>query len=305
MLNFAVLRRSAMGIRELAKRMFFSFFIIFSGAVLSMYVFLMIMGANLFPVRFLTMLILIAFVTNLTQLILYSKNKLSKKQLFLRYALIALMVVSIVISSAVYMEWIYWNFSDILLMATLVGGVTTVVLVFVSRQEQLEGAAFIDPLTKVYNRRYFMKAATRALNACIKENRDFALIMLDLDHFKAINDTHGHSAGDEVLKITVARLTHVLAKNTLMARIGGEEFVVMITDAGRDSMINVAGRIQKSLTAAPFEIGDLLIAVTASFGIAAKQPDAANLSDIIANSDKALYMAKADGRNTVVYYDGD
>jgi diguanylate cyclase (GGDEF)-like protein len=146
-----------------------------------------------------------------------------------------------------------------------------------------------------------MDTASVVLDNCIKNNRDFAVIMLDLDHFKKINDTHGHAIGDEVLKITVSRVKNVLKKDTLMARYGGEEFIILIADETKEDVLNIAWRIQKSLTADPFAIDDLSLAVTASLGIASRN-NLKNLQEIINNSDKALYRAKDAGRNAVEYF---
>jgi two-component system cell cycle response regulator len=170
---------------------------------------------------------------------------------------------------------------------------------------KLEKAVYIDPLTKAFNRRYFMEVAAATLVACTKVEREFALIMLDIDHFKRINDTYGHLVGDEVLKTTFARISHSLAGDTVIARIGGEEFVVLVTDAEKADVIGIAQRIQKNLSATMFHIGDVIIAVTASFGIASRNPGNISLEKILENSDTALYRAKASGRNAIVHFDGN
>ena len=296
-----------MNLKELIKRMFISYFIIFGGAVLSGYLFMQIFGLTAIRIEDINALLIITVLAGLTQLTLYSKKNLDHRQILLRYVIIFPLVGIIVLSVAAYMEWIkqddYYHFLVIIVLIGLIAMVFSVMLIVAIKHIKLEIAAFTDPLTQAYNRRYFMQTATCVLNTCIKEKRNFSLITLDLDHFKVINDTYGHSVGDEVLITTVSRIIHTLPAGTLVARIGGEEFVVMITDVTKENMVDIARRIKKSLTASQFKIGNLNIAVTASFGIASKKSDNTNLAEIMAKSDEALYKAKMAGRNTIIYYD--
>lgn len=174
----------------------------------------------------------------------------------------------------------------------------------VSMMEQLKELAFTDALTGAHNRRYFMEQAQEQLQNCIDEDIPFSLIMIDIDHFKSVNDTFGHTTGDEVLRIMVERICQTLAQmpNTLVARYGGEEFVVMITGSNHRDVVKDAWGIQKAIAASPFIIKDLAINVTISLGVASKADPKATLLDIINQADDALYSAKRAGRNTVVSY---
>ena len=292
-----------MNLKDFAKHLVLSFFIIFSGIVLSSYVILLIFdGRAEIRIESLTMTsyIIIAVLTNLTQVILYSRKELSPGQNSFRRAIAAFLVVAIALFASFYLEGLEWAANNYLMILV----VTVMVLVIMAvKNIQVSTAAFIDPMTKAYNKRHFIKIASNALDECIKNDRQFSLIMLDLDRFKSVNDTYGHSVGDEVLRITVARVSHVLKSGTIVARYGDEEFVVMITDVAEKDIINIAWRLQKNLAVRPFVIGELSVAVTASFGIASKSPSAQSLTEIINNSEQALAKAKAGGRNTVVCYE--
>ena len=163
--------------------------------------------------------------------------------------------------------------------------------------------AMTDVLTGVRNRRYLKETAEQELQNCLKKNLDFSLIMIDIDHFKSINDRYGHASGDAVLKILTARLRHVLKHDTLLARYGGEEFVVTLPEVDHETAIKTAWRLQKTVEASPFSVGDSVeINITSSFGVASRTTSCTTLSDIIDKADKALYRAKNGGRNTVVGY---
>jgi len=169
--------------------------------------------------------------------------------------------------------------------------------------EKMESIAFTDVLTKLHTRRYFMENAETALTVCRELKQPFHIIMCDLDHFKAVNDTYGHLIGDEVLKIASARMSHVTRQGTLLARYGGEEFIIMLTEMSYDAAVKTAQRIQKSMEESRFMIKGLGIDVTMSVGISTFSGTNDNLSDLIFKADSALYTAKRTGRNRVVEYD--
>ena len=162
--------------------------------------------------------------------------------------------------------------------------------------------ALTDALTGVRNRRCLMEKAEQELQNCLRKNADFSAIMIDIDFFKSINDRYGHLCGDEVLKILTSRIRHILKQDTLLARYGGEEFVVTLPGVKHEDAVNTAWRLQKNIESCAFHIGGVEIKVTSSFGVASKTPSCTTLSDIISKADKALYMAKDSGRNTVVGY---
>ena len=171
--------------------------------------------------------------------------------------------------------------------------------------ENLEGLAYTDPLTKAYNRRYFMDNARKELSRSIAYDIPYSIILADIDKFKSVNDTYGHGVGDEVLKIMVARANNVLKEGTIFARYGGEEFIVMLPGVNMEGAKEIAWRMNKSVSASPFyvETENLKVSVTSSFGVAVRTEDALSLEEIIKNADDALYHAKKTGRNKVVTYD--
>ena len=168
--------------------------------------------------------------------------------------------------------------------------------------EKMESIAFTDELTKLHTRRYFMENANTALTVCKALGQPVHIVMCDLDHFKAVNDTYGHLIGDEVLKIAAARMSNVTRQGTLLARYGGEEFIIMLTEISYDAAVKTAQRIQKSMEESRFMIKGLGIDVTVSLGVSTMSDPADNLSDLIFKADTALYTAKRTGRNKVVEY---
>ncbi|MCL2216880.1 MAG: diguanylate cyclase [Defluviitaleaceae bacterium] len=174
----------------------------------------------------------------------------------------------------------------------------------VFNQSLQRDAACTDALTGAYNRHYLMGTADQELQNCLNKNMDFSLIMIDVDHFKSINDRFGHVIGDEVLKIFTERIRHVMKKDTPLSRYGGEEFVVTLSGVNRESAVNTAWRIHKNLVSSAFQVSDFEIKVTASFGVASATTGHTTLSEIINTADAALYQAKEAGRNTVVSKEG-
>ena len=292
-----------MPLKKIIYHIMISFFVILGSIHIFVSIFVWIGGRTAIVIDVAFDYIIIAALTSLTQLVLYSRKKLDFKKLLLRICYCFFPVMGITTFFVYRNELLYWsNIWHVLVYTGVIVIIFVIVVLTILGQIKLEDEATVDLLTKAYNRRYFMKTAARMLNTCIKEDREFALIMFDLDHFKAVNDTYGHSIGDEVLKIATARARHILAGNTLIFRYGGEEFIILITDTTKEDVIKLAWRIQKNMASSPFVIEDLSITVTASFGIASKNSNALNLEALIKNSDQALYKAKSAGRNTVVYH---
>ena len=168
--------------------------------------------------------------------------------------------------------------------------------------EALEKLAYTDSLTGANNRRYFVDVAERELKNSIAGGYPFTLIMLDIDDFKAVNDSFGHVVGDGVLRILVSRIRHTLRKNVVVARYGGEEFVIMLPGIPEDAAERTAWRIRKNIEGSKFLVEGAKIPVTVSIGVAGRDDEDDNLTGIIVKADKALYQAKASGKNTVVQY---
>lgn len=158
-----------------------------------------------------------------------------------------------------------------------------------------------DPLTGAFNRRYFSDHFARLLRHGVEQNQPVSLIMADIDHFKNVNDTHGHPAGDAVLKDFVHRLGLCTRATDLVARLGGEEFAIVAPDADPGIAGRIAERLRASIDEAPFDVGGgVQLKMTSSFGVAtASESD--TVDDMLARADAALYQAKNGGRNQVVF----
>jgi two-component system cell cycle response regulator len=161
-------------------------------------------------------------------------------------------------------------------------------------------AAVTDGLTGLYNRRFF--EATLALEAehAARSGRDLGLLVLDIDHFKRINDAHGHQAGDRVLRELAARLAAAIRGGDVLARYGGEEFVVLLRDTSVEAVPETAERLRRAVGDVPVVLpDDLWVAVTVSVGGAAWPVHAHSADELVRVADQALYAAKRLGRNRV------
>jgi diguanylate cyclase (GGDEF)-like protein len=158
--------------------------------------------------------------------------------------------------------------------------------------------ARVDPLTALYNRRAFLELATPTWNGAVRQKRPLSIVVMDVDHFKRINDQHGHEAGDRTLVEAAALLSGLCRKTDIVARWGGEEFVVMLPGMDSAEASRFAERIRQAVLSMRVRTAAGHIALTASFGVAqrAQQTD---LQDLITAADKLLYEAKNQGRNRI------
>jgi diguanylate cyclase (GGDEF)-like protein len=157
-----------------------------------------------------------------------------------------------------------------------------------------------DGLTGIFHHQHFMGEADRALQILDKRAGDGCLVFLDLDHFKQVNDTHGHAVGDAVLKHAVAVCKGQLRKADLFGRLGGEEFGMLLMDTPRLQGTVVAERIRMALAASPMIMDDVVVSFSASIGMACTDATCYDLQVLCRVSDAALYRAKRMGRNRVV-----
>jgi diguanylate cyclase (GGDEF)-like protein len=172
------------------------------------------------------------------------------------------------------------------------------------RLELLQLARF-DALTGLYNRRYFLECLEQELQRAQRYGLPLCLLMLDLDHFKQINDTHGHLMGDRVLATAGIILREALRTTDILGRYGGEEFCVALPHTPLDQAHGVAERLRQSFTPERFALADgLALEVTCSLGLCAFAPGMPDLEALLQRADQALYSAKAMGRNCVVVAPG-
>ena len=173
------------------------------------------------------------------------------------------------------------------------------------RDRELEKLAYYDPLTGLANRTLFRRALDDGLSRCKRAGTDGALLLLDLDRFKEVNDTLGHAAGDELL-IKVAQLIgRVLAKDHFLARLGGDEFTIMVPECGdRSAIERLAGEVIAAISGSiTLERGE--VTVETSIGVVLFPRDGPTASDLLRNADLALYRAKEEGRGRFVFFKPD
>jgi two-component system cell cycle response regulator len=169
-------------------------------------------------------------------------------------------------------------------------------------QEALREQATRDSLTHCWNRFSLFDILTREIHRCCREQRSLGVVMLDLDHFKGVNDTYGHVCGDEVLKQVVKRVEGAMRSYDAIGRYGGEEFICVLSGCGEKCVNSNAERIRAAVEASPVEWMQHQVKITSSFGAAAGIPSAGLTPDqLIRVADEALYQSKRAGRNRVSF----
>ena len=170
--------------------------------------------------------------------------------------------------------------------------------------QKVKNIASLDSLTDLLTRRSFFELAEKEFNRAQRYKRHMGIIMIDIDHFKAINDDHGHQVGDEVLKLFAQLSRSYLRDVDFMGRYGGEEFIIVLTESDFEITKIVAKRLCKSIASNDeFELKCGIKQITASFGISAFTPQSSSLKELIELADKGMYKAKNNGRNRVEYID--
>ena len=162
--------------------------------------------------------------------------------------------------------------------------------------------AITDSLTGLYNRHYLDRHLAAMLERSRGDGRPLAVAIIDIDFFKSVNDTHGHVAGDQVLRELARRLENSIRASDLAARLGGEEFVVVMSDTNMDTARAITARLCRDIEATPFAASLIEdgLAVTASIGVAVADHRDATPDDLVKRADEALYEAKNNGRNQVI-----
>ena len=162
--------------------------------------------------------------------------------------------------------------------------------------------AEFDQLTGISNRYHFNNQAELALEFCQKNNQPAAVILFDLDHFKSINDNHGHAAGDWALQAVVGTCRHFMRNNDVFGRIGGEEFAVVLPGCQTDKAALLAEICRDAIAAIDTEESGTAFPLTASFGVSGSDSSGYQLKQLLADADKAMYRAKDGGRDQVVSF---
>ncbi len=169
--------------------------------------------------------------------------------------------------------------------------------------EEIYRLTTIDGLTQAYNKRYFQETLERELNRAMRYGRAMSLVMFDIDHFKQINDTHGHLAGDYVLRELANIVSQNIRREDVFARYGGEEFALVLPEVELEGAAQVSEKLRSKIEEKHFMFAQKRIKVTVSLGIrtATRAEQDITGTDFIAQADAKLYQAKQSGRNRVCY----
>ncbi len=168
--------------------------------------------------------------------------------------------------------------------------------------ETVQNLSNIDALTGLYNRRYLQERLEHMLNEAGRLGTPLAVIMLDIDHFKKVNDRYGHKAGDDIIRFIARVLKKSIRKVDVAARYGGEEFIVLLHNTTDEGAVTVADKIRETIQGAVVPADGNQLTVTSSFGVSAYPDPIRNADDLIKSADEALYRSKEQGRNRVTRY---
>ncbi len=163
--------------------------------------------------------------------------------------------------------------------------------------EEIYRLTTVDGLTQVFNKRYYLEALEREMSRARRYSRELSLIMFDIDHFKRVNDTYGHLAGDYVLRKLAAAIKGVIRREDIFARYGGEEFSIILPEIGLDNARFFSEKIRKVVEAESFIFENQIIPVTISVGVALYNSGMRRIEEFILTADDYLYQAKKSGRN--------
>ncbi len=168
--------------------------------------------------------------------------------------------------------------------------------------EELREISNRDGLTKLFNRRYIEETLCKEFDRARRYEHPLAVILTDIDHFKRVNDVHGHLAGDEVLRVVAQRLQNSLRDCDILGRYGGEEFLIVLPDTGNEGAHILAERLRQAINAEPITVGDISLPVAISLGVTELRADSGNYEQLISESDQALYQSKDAGRNQTTVF---
>ena len=165
--------------------------------------------------------------------------------------------------------------------------------------KNLNEIATIDFLTNIPNRRYFFDISEKEFHLAKRYNNNYSLLVIDIDYFKMVNDSFGHDVGDEILKLISSTITKSLRKSDIHARIGGEEFAILLLNTDIDGAKLFSDKLKDTVEATIYKNNDVEINVTISVGVTVSKQEDKNIQEIFKRADQALYLAKESGRNRV------
>ncbi|NCQ59384.1 MAG: GGDEF domain-containing protein [Myxococcales bacterium] len=167
--------------------------------------------------------------------------------------------------------------------------------------EEIYRLMTVDGLTQIHNKRYFEEMLEREVSRCARYGRSFSLILFDIDHFKLVNDTHGHLAGDAVLRRLGTLMRTRVRRDDVLARVGGEEFAVILPEVGLEGAVGLARKMNALIDDSRFEFENTAMDITISLGVATWQEGMTVGDELVKRADEKLYEAKDSGRNRVCY----
>jgi diguanylate cyclase (GGDEF)-like protein len=171
--------------------------------------------------------------------------------------------------------------------------------------DEAKQLAYTDELTGLYNRRGLVEAGRREVERSYRYEHKLSAILMDIDHFKLVNDTYGHGAGDQVLGLIGDRFRTGLRWSDIVGRYGGEEFLVLLPEADLKGAMRAAERLRKLISGDPYQLEECELRLTVSLGVAMMDASFSDLGELIKRADDALYLAKQSGRNRVIAVNGN
>ncbi len=165
--------------------------------------------------------------------------------------------------------------------------------------QYLHELSITDTLTGIYNRRYFFEVSQNIVSIALREKKETTLLMLDIDHFKSVNDKYGHDAGDFILTSVTQEVSKVLRDSDIFARVGGEEFTVLLNNTSLDGAKIIAEKIRKKVDEKTFVYESTSLDLTISIGVATVDKEKVSIDALYKKADEQLYKAKESGRNRV------
>jgi len=195
-------------------------------------------------------------------------------------------------------RWIEWRIAtDGLLYFAAARDITS----HIKLEDELRFLATTDPLTGVCNRRSLVELGESEFKRCMNPEGALSLVMIDIDNFKDINDLHGHTAGDEIIKMVVSTILPTLRKSDLMGRLGGDEFVILMSHTRITEALKAANRILASVSSARIDIEGVAVGCTVSLGVTELNRKDGEFTDVLNRADIALYRSKEKGRNRIEF----
>ncbi|MFH1034674.1 MAG: GGDEF domain-containing protein [Pseudomonadota bacterium] len=172
---------------------------------------------------------------------------------------------------------------------------------YLRAQDDLRRLALKDHLTSTYNYMHFRQLARRELNLARRHDRPLGLLFLDLDHFKSVNDTWGHEAGDLALKAVAAVLSSRIRRTDILGRVGGEEFALVLPETDLRQSLRLAEDLRRGIASSPVDYDSRQIELTVSIGVTARLAEDGDLETMLRRADQAMYRAKQQGRNRIAH----